>query len=186
MLDYLFKIKKFIPTIIVKTIYDVDFTTLYANGKRFILFDLDNTLISYDVDFADEKLKSLITELKNMGYTLMVVSNNHNKRVSDFCNDVDIECITMAAKPLKKGFKKALKLLNIKNKKEVITIGDQMMTDILGSNRCGIDSILVHPIKKGTEKWYTKNNRKMEKSVFKRIKKYDINIYKQIEENHEY
>ena len=116
MLDYLFKIKKFIPTIIVKTIYDVDFTTLYANGKRFILFDLDNTLISYDVDFADEKLKSLITELKNMGYTLMV----------------------------------------------------------------------VHPIKKGTEKWYTKNNRKMEKSVIKRIKKYDINIYKQIEENHEY
>ena len=29
----------------------------------------------------------------------------------------------------------------------------------------------------GTEKWYTKNNRKMEKSVIKRIKKYDITKY---------
>lgn len=186
MLDYFFNIKKFIPTIIVKTIYDIDFTTLYAQGKRFILFDLDNTLIPYDEDFADEKLKELITELKNIGFTIMVVSNNHNKRVSDFCNDVNIKCITMAAKPLKKGFKKALRELNVKNKKEVITVGDQLMTDVLGSNRCKIDSILVHPIKKGIEKWYTKNNRKMEKSVLKRLKKYDINIYKQIEENHEY
>ena len=49
-----------------------------------------------------------------------------------------------------------------------------------------IDCVLVKPLKKSNEKWYTKLNRKMEKHVLKRIKKYDENIYKEIEAKHEY
>lgn len=186
MLDRFFKIKTFIPTIIVKSIYDIDFVKLYASGKKYILFDLDNTLIPYDKNFADDKLKIFLNGLKNQGFKMMIVSNNHNKRVTDFCKDVDIPCINSARKPFKNGFKRALKAMNVNDKKEVISIGDQLMTDILGSNRFHIDSILVRPIKKSNERWYTRNNRKMEKSVLKRLKKYDEQIYKLIEENHEY
>ncbi len=186
MLDRFFKIKTYIPTIIVKSIYDIDFVKLYASGKKYILFDLDNTLIPYDKNFADEKLKDFFNNLKHIGYKMMIVSNNHNKRVTDFCSDVKISCINSAKKPFKKGFKKALKVMNVKNKEEVISIGDQLMTDILGSNRCQIDSVLVRPIKKSNERWYTRNNRKMEKNVLKRLKKYDEKTYKLIEENHEY
>lgn len=186
MLDSFFKVTKFIPYQCVHTVYEIDFDKLYSEGKRFILFDLDNTLIPYDVSFADDKIKYLFNKLTKIGFKFMVVSNNRSDRIKTFCNDVNIKCVTSAKKPFKKGFKKAMKMLGVKDKKEVITIGDQLMTDVLGSNRTGLDCILVHPIKKSSEKWYTKFNRISERNALKRIKKYDINAYKLLEEKHEY
>ena len=49
-----------IPTYLAQSVYDIDYNKLYANGKRVILFDLDNTLAPYDdcllytSDAADE------------------------------------------------------------------------------------------------------------------------------------
>ena len=186
MIDNLFNIKKFIPNYIYETVYDIDFNKIYDSGKRFILFDLDNTLLPYDVPIADEKLRELLMQLKKIGFQIMIVSNNSNERVTLFCKDLNLECITKAKKPLKGGFRKALKYLDVKNKNEVISVGDQLMTDVLGSKRSNIDCILVKPLKKSNEKWYTKANRKMEKHVLKRIKKYNEQIYKEIEEKHEY
>lgn len=186
MLDSIFKIKMFVPTICEKTVYDIDYNKLYANGKRFILFDLDNTLISYDEEKADEKLVSLIQSIINLGFSIIVVSNNRLKRIALFCNELKLPYVYNAMKPLKFGFRKALKILKVKSKDEVITCGDQLMTDILGSSRYNLDSILVKPIKKKTEKWYTRNNRLMEKNVLKRMKKYDNQKYLEIEEKHEY
>ncbi len=186
MLDNLFKVTKFIPKMIVETVYDIDYNKLYDEGKRFILFDLDNTLLPYDILYADDELRNLINNIKNIGFNLMIVSNNKNERVTNFCKDLNIDCITSAKKPFKKGFKKALKKLSCHNRKEAISIGDQLMTDVLGSNRTNIECILVKPLKKSNEKWYTRSNRRMEKHVLKRIKKYNINIYNEIEEKHEY
>ena len=54
------------------------------------------------------------------------------------------------------------------------------MTDILGSNRVGLDGILVKAIKRKTEKWYTKLNRKREENVLRRIGKYNLKKYDEI------
>ena len=62
MIDNLFNIKKFIPNYIYETVYDIDFNKIYDSGKRFILFDLDNTLLPYDVPIADEKLRELLMQ----------------------------------------------------------------------------------------------------------------------------
>ena len=40
MLDNFFKVTKFIPKIVEKTVYDIDFNKLYEEGKRYILFDI--------------------------------------------------------------------------------------------------------------------------------------------------
>lgn len=186
MIDNLFNIKKFIPNYIYETVYDIDFNKIYDSGKRFILFDLDNTLLPYDVPVADPKLKELLKGLQDKGFEIMIVSNNNKERVTLFCKDLSLKCITRAKKPLKGGFRKALRLLKIKNKNEVISVGDQLMTDVLGSKRSKIDCVLVRPLKKSNEKWYTKLNRKNEKHVLKRIKKFNEQIYKEIEEKHEY
>lgn len=186
MLDNLFRITKFIPKIIVETVYDIDFNKLYEQGKRYILFDLDNTLLPYDILYAYDELRDLLNNIRNIGFKIMIVSNNSSDRVTKFCNDVDMICITRAKKPFKSGFKKGMRLLGCTDKQQVISVGDQIMTDILGSNRTKIDSILVRPLKKSNEKWYTKANRKMEKHVLQRIKKYNESIYKEIEEKHEY
>ena len=74
----------------------------------------------------------------------------------------------------------------IELKDKVITLGDQLMTDIFGSSRMKLDSILVHPIKKKSEHWYTRLNRRMEKFVVSRIKKKYPMVFKELEEKHEY
>ena len=48
-----------------------------------------------------------------------------------------------------------------------------------------IDVILVKPIKKKSEKWYTKINRKFEQRVIKVMKKKNPIMYKEIVEKHE-
>ena len=53
------------------------------------------------------------------------------------------------------------------------------MTDIWAAKRFKVYSILVNPIKKKTEKWYTKMNRKTEVKMLQKIeKKYSNQFYK--------
>ena len=185
MLDNFFKVTKFIPKQCDESVFDINFTKLYDEGKKYILCDVDNTLIPYDIFYADEKLKQLLIDIQTIGFKIIFVSNNKSERIGNFSKDLGIDYITSAKKPFKTGFKKGMKKLSCKNKNEVITIGDQLMTDVLGSNRMKLDCILVRPLKKSSEKWYTKFNRKMEKHALKRIKKYNPSIYKEIEEKHE-
>ena len=89
MLDNLFKVTKFIPKMCVETVYDINFTKLYEEGKKYILFDLDNTLIPYDIAYADDKLRTLFNDIQNLGFKIMIVSNNKSDRISIFCDDVN-------------------------------------------------------------------------------------------------
>jgi len=171
MLHYLFRVEKFIPFLCRKTVYDIDYSKLYENGRRILLIDLDNTLIPYDEQLPDENLIALFNNLKEKGFNIIIISNNRAERVKRFAEAVDCEFIYSALKPLKHGYQRALKKLYDYDHKEIISIGDQIMTDVLGSSRLGLDCILVKPIKKKSEKWYTKVNRKFENLVLKRIKK---------------
>ena len=78
----------------------------------------------------------------------------------------------MSMKPLKHKFKKILKMFNF-DFSEVALVGDQVLTDVLGSNRCGITSILVDPLT-DEDKVLTKLNRKVEKIVLNKLKKKGI------------
>lgn len=179
MIERFFNIKKYIPYGCYMTIFDIPFSKLYAEGKRKILIDVDNTMLPYDLEYPTREIKELFKSLKEMGYEIVLLSNNNEKRVSIVGDDLEVSYFAKAYKPLKKGFKKAMKKLNCE-KKIVITIGDQLMTDILGSNRMGLDGILVKAIKRKTEKWYTKLNRKREENVLKRIKEFDVDKYNEI------
>ena len=108
-------IKKFIPTIIKHTIYDIDFKDLYDKGKRYLLCDLDNTLIPYDMDLSDDRFKDLLKEIQNIGLDLIIVSNNHKKRVKRFGDDLNLMTFSNSLKPLKFGLKKALKYIRKKD-----------------------------------------------------------------------
>jgi HAD superfamily phosphatase (TIGR01668 family) len=178
----LFKLKSYLPIDCQKTIFDIDYTKLYENGRKIILLDLDNTLIPYDTKTPNEKHVNFFQELKTIGFRVVIISNNHQPRVHQFASLVGCEYINSALKPLKRGYKKALKLLSFPAKHEIIAIGDQIMTDVLGSSRVGIDCILVKPIKKKSEKWYTKVNRMLEKSILNRINKRYPEIYQKIKQ----
>jgi len=177
MIECFLKLKYFYPNEYRKTIYDVDFKKLNDNGLEFVLIDLDNTLIPYDQERPDEKIRTMILQLKRQFKNVMIISNNHESRVKMFCDDLDCLYVYSAKKPLKSGFKKALKQLNVLDPKKVVLIGDQFMTDVFGGNRMGFYTIVVDAIKRRSEKWYTKINRRLEMKMMKRLKRRDPKFY---------
>ena len=54
------------------------------------------------------------------------------------------------------------------------------MTDIFGANRFAAYSILVNPIKRKTEKWYTRINRRIEEKMLVKIKNKRSESYQQL------
>ncbi len=172
MFAYFFKPSWFLPDAHFDDVYRIDYQKLYASGIRFLLIDLDNTLIPYDIDVPDQKLLDLFETIFKLGFEVVIVSNNRYSRIAPFATLVDLPFISSAKKPLKWGFNKALKQFQRKpEKSQVLVIGDQLMTDIYGAKRMGYKAFLIHPIKKRSEKWYTKINRFLEQTMFKRLKK---------------
>ena len=53
---------------------------------------------------------------------------------------------------------------------EVVVIGDQLLTDVLGGNRVGLHTILVVPVAQ-TDGLVTRFNRKIERRIMKNMKK---------------
>ena len=77
-----------------------------------------------------------------------------------------IDFIYFAAKPFKRGFKKAQKKLGINNE-NIAAVGDQIFTDIIGANRMNMYSILVEPIAK-KDIFVTKIKRPIENYIKKK------------------
>jgi HAD superfamily phosphatase (TIGR01668 family) len=182
---------KFVPTYYTDTVFDVDYIKLYEKGIRLILTDLDNTLISYKESSPTLELYEWIKNRKEEGFEVIIVSNNsHKKRVKYFSEELGIKYTYLAAKPLKFGFRRALRKASRKYKRsEVVAIGDQMMTDVFIANRMKTESILVKAIDRKTEIVTTRNNRRLEKKVLANIKSkypelYEEKLKKYQEENH--
>ena len=191
MLGYFLKVKNLLPYSCYKSFYDIPFDAFYEKlNKRALIIDLDNTLIPYDMPVANNELADTFKKLIDKGYKIYIASNNHTTRVKIFVEDlnkrfgINLKYMANSCKPFPKCFKWVLKDTSF-SKKELLCIGDQLITDVLGSTKMGIDTILVKPIKKKTEKWYTKINRHNEKIVLKKMHKKYPSIYKEIMTNHE-
>lgn len=142
-------ISQFYPDEWVDSTFEIDYEKLYKKGFRGILFDIDNTLVQHDAP-ADSRAGKLLQKLKRLGFRICLVSNNKEKRVKKFAKELGIDYVFQANKPSRKGFRRAMNRIGttIKN---TVSIGDQVFTDVFGSNRAGLYSILVKPIAKTEE-----------------------------------
>lgn len=147
----------------VKNVLHIAPEDLKAKGIKGIITDLDNTLVAWDCPSATPQLVSWFKELQRQGILVTIVSNNNEKRVKAFSNPLGIPFIFEARKPLTKAFKRALRNMGLK-KDEVVMIGDQLLTDVLGGNRIGLHTILVVPVAQ-TDGLFTKINRKVERRI---------------------
>lgn len=180
MIELFLRKKYFYPNEYHQTIFDIDFKLLKEKGIRYILIDLDNTLIPYDEHVANAKIIVLMKKIKELDLQVMIISNNKQRRVKAFCDSLNVDYIYSARKPFKYGFKKALKKLNHPPKDKVALIGDQFMTDVFGGNRMGFYTIVVDAIKRKSEKWYTKLNRRLERKILERLKRTDLEYFEKL------
>lgn len=162
-------LKQLLPNQYEKSIYNIDFKKLKERGIKGVITDLDNTLVEWDRPLATPEVQSWFKELKEMGMKVTIVSNNNLKRVKAFADPEDAVFIHSAQKPRKRAFHHACKQMGLKNN-EVVVIGDQMFTDVLGGNRANLHTILVVPVS-NTDGLATKFNRTMERIVLKWMRK---------------
>lgn len=158
--------EKCYPKAKFKNVLEITEEFLKKNNIKAIITDVDNTLMDYDGNIL-EGIEVWINNMQKLGIEFCILTNTRKpkkaQKISKMLNDIPY--VFFAKKPLKSGFKKAKKKLNIKNNENIAVVGDQIMTDILGANRNGMFSILVSPLGK-SEILPTKINRKIEKILF--------------------
>lgn len=152
----------------VESVFSIDYKKLYDNGFRGIIFDIDNTLVHHGDDSTKE-IDELFKKIQDIGFKTIILSNNGEKRVKKFLNNIDSLYICNAQKPKVTNYLKAVEMMKIK-KEEAIFIGDQIFTDILGANRSKIANILVKYIREENETKIGKR-RQAENVILKLYKK---------------
>lgn len=161
--------KKLIPDLHVYSIYNIDLQALKQRGVKGIITDLDNTLIEWDRPNATPQLMEWLNRLKQDGFRVIVVSNNNQVRVSAFADPLGIPYIHAAKKPTRTPFQDAISRLGLAPE-EIVVIGDQMFTDVLGGNRAGLYTILVVPVAQ-TDGFFTRFNRGLERVALSWLRK---------------
>ena len=135
-----------LPDLRVKKITDIKLEMLTENEIEALLLDSDNTLIDLDKKPLDG-IKKWIEEMKSNNIKFCILSNSIKKkkvkRIADF---LEIPYVYFSLKPSKIGFKKAKKIIGIKENNKIAEVGDQIFTDVLGTKRMKMCSILTEPI----------------------------------------
>ena len=121
-----------LPQIIVPALTDVTADLLRSRGIKLLMLDFDNTIVPYTTNVPTEEMHTWLETMGKSEIQLCVVSNSKKNRVKIFCEKYGIDCITHAKKPFPKGIRECL--------------GDQIFTDTMGANGCGVTSILVSAI----------------------------------------
>lgn len=163
-------LKKLIPSLQVNTIYDIDLNDLWQKGYRGIITDLDNTLVGAKAPLATPELIDWLKVVGQIGFQVVIVSNNREARVTRFAEPLSLPFIYRARKPTSLSFRRALQMMKLQPEQTVV-IGDQMLTDVLGGNRMGLYTILVKPISLVDEGFFTKVNRRIEKAALTIMKR---------------
>lgn len=124
--------------------YQIDYRKLYEEGYRGLIFDIDNTLVPHGMP-ADDRAVRLFADLREIGFSYALLSNNKEPRVKLFSEKTNALYIFKAGKPGPKNYRRAMELMRT-DCGNTIFIGDQIFTDIAGANLAGIRSVLVEPI----------------------------------------
>lgn len=161
----------FKPTMYKKNIFDIDYDKLKEMGIKCLVFDLDNTLGLIEHKKCPRNAKKLIKSLQK-DFLILISSNNTRDRIEPYLKELGIGGVAFSMKPSTRGLRKIKRDYNLK-KKEMVMIGDQIVTDVLSGKRFKIMTILVDPLGEKDLK-ITGLNRKVEAKIIKRYEKRGI------------
>ena len=160
---------RLIPDFYCKSIFDVPVTFFEEHNIKYVFSDLDNTLDAYDIYYPTPRVFKLNQDLKNKNIELVVISNNKESRVKNYCVPLNIKYLHHAGKPFPKKVLKFIKDNSI-DINQVIFVGDQLMTDVKFAKRAKIKVLLTDVIV-SRDQFVTRFNRFFDKIIRKRMKK---------------
>lgn len=139
----------FYPDFISKSVTEADFRFLKTIGIKACLIDLDGTVVSRGEYEVDEKIRKA---LKLTGMKVYIATNRtKNRSLKNLQKDLSAKGVIhpkgVLGKPTKTYYRNAIKKLGFRPN-EVVMIGDRYIQDILGANRAGLYTLLVHKLGK--------------------------------------
>ncbi|WP_052400757.1 YqeG family HAD IIIA-type phosphatase [Oceanobacillus jeddahense] len=158
---------KFLPDEQIDQIFDLKPEKLKELGIKGIITDLDNTLVAWDVKDATPDVITWFKSMEENDIKVTIISNNNQERVTVFSESLGTPFVFSAKKPLSRAFKTVAKQMDLK-KEEILVVGDQLLTDVLGGNIAGFYTVLVVPVVQ-TDGKITRINRLIERRILKRM-----------------
>ncbi len=131
------------PWMRIDRIDDVPFDEIAASGAKAVLFDLENTIIPPGGPF-DDAGRTIIGKARAADLEVGVVSNASAGWVGPALAAERIPGIAPAGKPAADAFLAACRMVGVAPH-EAVYVGDQVITDVLGSQRAGLRAVLVKP-----------------------------------------
>ena len=117
-----------------------------AEGIRFLILDLDNTLVDWGQEALRREVEFWAKECGDQGISICICTNARCKpRTARIARRLRAGYLSGAGKPLAKAYRRALQLLRA-DVRESAVIGDQIFTDVWGANRLGLKTFLVRPL----------------------------------------
>lgn len=147
------QLRLYIPDVYQKDIYQIDYQRLWNQGIRLISFDIDDTIQDSGIDKIEgylgsgvkmpEKAVHKFSQLKEIGFSLALLSNTSEGIVSDACKQLGADWyIAHAQKPHGQNFEKLLDHFGV-DRSRAAHVGNSMVDDIYGGNNVGIATCLV-------------------------------------------
>ena len=160
-------LKNFYPKYTFEKVEDIPYELIKKDGIKLILMDMDNTLIDNRKEYS-KNLKKWIKDIKSKGVILYIVSNSFStKIVKRISKELGVRYYYKATKPRRKGFKAVCEQFPDISKSEIMMVGDQLFTDVVGARRMKMFSILVKQVDK-KDLWYTAWKRPLERRLLKK------------------
>lgn len=135
----------FKPTGTLHCVTELTPELLKALNVHMIVFDVDNTMSPHGSQTPFPGVRAWAQSVTASGVKLIVVSNNYKKRVAPFAAQFNLPFVSFACKPFPVGYLRAKKMAGTP-RRECLVVGDQIFTDILGANLCGMRSVLLDPL----------------------------------------
>lgn len=157
------------PTILEKSFVDIKVSKLKKMQINAVFLDMDNTLSIPHTFKLFPNILSKINELQQSGIKCIIISNNYRKNVEPLAKRLDLPFVSFSMKPFGRGFIVAKRRVNEKYK-NILVVGDQIFTDILGANLFGMKSMLLEPVTLD-EPFTVRIKRKLESKIRRKINK---------------
>jgi HAD superfamily phosphatase (TIGR01668 family) len=151
------------PDLEIHSLSDIDIDYYFDKGVRCILTDLDNTIALWRRTSLTDEALGFIAEAKEKSITVIIFTNAKEDRAKETAWNAGLAYYALARKPFTFNYKRAFSELGY-DKTQVMAVGDQVFTDVLGGNLAGCVTVLTSPLSE-TEFWGTKILRLAEKFV---------------------
>lgn len=138
------------PDYFADSVCDIDFKVLHERGIKHLVLDVDHTLVLYKAMEIDAQTAQFLHEQREAGYIEAVyIASNSRRDLSKIAEALEATIIRPSRfkrrKPRLHFFDEVIKAIGC-TPAQAVMVGDKLVMDIWGGNRCGMYTVLVSPI----------------------------------------